>query len=278
MAPHIDWFPGHMSTARKEATETMRKTDVVIEVLDARAPLASRSPMIEMLRKENQRPALKILNKADIADPARTALWLEFYNAQPSTLAIAVSAQNARDVARIVKAAQTLAPACTTKLKPLRMMILGVPNVGKSTLMNTLLKRRIAKVGDEPAITKHQARHQLTPTSILVDTPGMLWPHVEQDAAYKLAATHSIGRNAYDEESVALFLAGLLLKNPGARLAERYGALPVDCDAHVLLMHVGKKRAFVKDTLAQAAAVLLNEFRAGTLGRVTLEVPSLNER
>jgi ribosome biogenesis GTPase A len=270
---HIDWFPGHMVKARKDAAETMRRTDVVIEVLDARVPAASCSPLVTQLRQQCQRPALKVLNKADLADPASTQAWLAHYHAQPQTKAIAVCANRSGDVARILVAAQSLAPLHNTTDRPLRMMMMGIPNVGKSTLMNALLKKRIAKVGDEPAITKNQSRHQLTPSKVLVDTPGMLWPHVEQEAAYKLAATHSIGRNAYDDETVALFLAGLLLRNPQAQLAARYGAIPADADAHALLHAVAKRRGLVKDVMAQASMVLLHEFRSGLLGQITLEQP-----
>lgn len=267
----IQWFPGHMATARREAAETMRKTDVVIEVLDARVPQSSRNPMIEELRRENQRPSFKVLNKSDLADPELTKGWLDHYNAQPHTKALALSATDGRDVARIPKECLALAPTRGTKLSPLRLMILGIPNVGKSTIMNVLLKRHVANVGDEPAVTKMQSRHTLSPTSWIVDTPGMLWPAVEQDVALKLAATHSIGRNAYDEESVALGLAVMLLRDYPALVAKRYGALSAGCDAHGLLMHIAAVRSIAPATAAKAAAVLLNEYRGGKLGRISLE-------
>lgn len=260
-----------MATARREAIETMRKTDVVIEVLDARVPRSSRNPMFEELRRENQRPALLVLNKADVADPARTQAWLDAYNAQPHTRAVALSASDKRGVARIPHACLALAPTRVSAQKPLRMMIMGIPNVGKSTLMNTLLNRRVANVGDEPAVTKMQMKHHLGPTMWIVDTPGMMWPSVAQDVATKLAATHSIGRNAYDEESVALSLAGALLQEYPGLLSKRFGALPADCDAHSLLLHVAKLRALAPATAEKAAVVLLNEFRSGKLGRITLD-------
>jgi ribosome biogenesis GTPase A len=269
----IDWFPGHMATARREAGITMRATDVVIEVLDARAPGASCSPLVEELRRENQRPALKVLNKIDLADPERTKAWLAHYNSLPKTKAIALAASDGRAVAGVPRAALTLAPTRVTTLKPLRLMILGIPNVGKSTLMNTLLRRRVAKVGDEPAITKQQNKYALSPTSWIVDTPGMLWPKVDQEVAWKLAATHSIGRNAYDDETVALRLATTLLADYPAPLSARYGALPASCDNHGLLNHIAQVRSMAKDGLAQASVTLLQDFRTGKLGRVTLEAP-----
>ncbi len=267
----IEWFPGHMATARKEARDTMRTTDVVIEVLDARAPGASRNPQVEEMRRENQRPALKVLNKADVADPRRTKEWLAYFDAQPTMKGVALSATKAGDVARIPKACLALAPGRGTKLKPLRMMILGIPNVGKSTLMNSLLKRHVANVGDEPAVTKHQMRHDLDPTMWIVDTPGMLWPGLDQDVALTLAVTHSIGRNAYDEETAALELARVLLRDYPAALTARYGAPPPGIQPHELIAHVAAARAIVVDGIAKASTVLLNDFRSGRLGRITLE-------
>jgi ribosome biogenesis GTPase A len=155
------------------------------------------------------------------------------------------------------------------------MMILGIPNVGKSTLMNALLERHVAHVGDEPAITKTQMLHKLGPGMSLVDTPGMLWPEVVQEAALKLAAAHSIGRAAYDDEDVALDLGRILLARYAHLLEARYGELPGGCDAHGLLQQIASRRSLVKKggeaDLAKASLALLNDFRTGTLGRITLE-------
>src|SRR3954453_20976666 len=134
----IQWFPGHMNAARKKAAESMEKTDLVIEVVDARLPQASCNPMIEQLRKERQRPCLKILNKADLADPHATKAWIEFFNTQKGVNAVALSCKKPADVAKVPGFALKLAPHRGTPLKPLRMMIMGIPNVGKSTLMNAL--------------------------------------------------------------------------------------------------------------------------------------------
>jgi ribosome biogenesis GTPase A len=271
----IVWYPGHMLTARKEAAEVMGRTDLVIEVLDARAPRASCNPHIEKLRRANKRPALKLLNKSDLADPARTPEWLTFYNEQPGTRAIALSAKKQGDVPRIVKEARALIPERGTGAKPLRMMILGIPNVGKSTLMNALLKRQVAAVGDQPAITKMQMGHSLGTGLWLIDTPGLLWPGMAQETAQILAATHSIGRSAYDDQETATHLAAYLLRHYPEALVQRYGALPAGCDAPGLLTFIAETRRLLLKggvlDLNKAAVVLLDEFRAGTLGRMTLE-------
>ena len=274
----IDWFPGHMLTARKQAAEALRKNDVVIEVLDARVPHSSSSPLIEALRRECQRPGLKILNKSDLADPALTQRWLQFYGRQPGTRALAISCKKPRDARRIPEAALALAPGRASALKPLRMMILGIPNVGKSTLMNALLGRHVAKVGDEPAITKKHQVHELGDFMWLTDTAGMLWPGIEQTVALKLAITHSIGKNAYEESVVASELAAYLLSHYAGLLQQRFGELPPDTDAAGVIRAIARQRGLVVKggalDLEKAAFVLLHEFRSGALGRISLESPA----
>lgn len=277
----FNWFPGHMIAARDKAAETMRMTDVVIEVLDARVPLSSCNPTFEKLRRAGQRPALKLLNKSDLAEPEQTRRWLQHFNAQPGMHGLALSAKNARDVARILPACRALRRDRGVPSKPLRMMILGIPNVGKSTLMNALLKRHVAHVGDEPAITKVQMLHKLGPDMILVDTPGMTWPGMEEETAFKLAATHSIGRAAYDEEEVALRLGRTLLVRYPQLVGERFGRLPRPCNEHGLLAFIAESRHLMKagaPDLARAATTLLNDFRSGALGRITLETVEEHER
>ena len=146
----IQWFPGHMTSARKKAAETLARTDIVIEVLDARIPEASCNPMIRQLRDFRQRPCLKVLNKSDLADPKATAAWLEFYNSQPGVKAVALSCKNPAEPGRIPGLCRTLAPHRNDLTKPLRMMIMGIPNVGKSTLMNACSRRRWPRWGMSP--------------------------------------------------------------------------------------------------------------------------------
>jgi len=271
----INWYPGHMATARTKAAETMRNTDLVIELLDARAPFSSCNPVFERLRRAGKRPALKLLNKSDLADPEQTKRWLLHYNAQPSVQALGLCAKKQGELERVLTACRSLRSDRGAPDKPLRMMILGIPNVGKSTLMNAILKRHVAHVGDEPAITKIQMFHRLGPGMSLVDTPGMLWPAMEQATACKLAALHSIGRGAYDDEEVALTLGLSLLRHYPELLAQRFGVLPRPCDEHTLLGLIAERRSLARPgggpDLARASIALLNDFRTGTLGRITLE-------
>ncbi|RJG04055.1 ribosome biogenesis GTPase YlqF [Noviherbaspirillum sedimenti] len=274
----IQWFPGHMNSARRQAAETMEKTDMVVEVLDARLPQASCNPMIEQLRVFRQRPCLKILNKADLADPVATQAWLDFYNKQKNVHAVALSCKKPVDVAKIPGFCLKIAPHRGTALKPLRIMIMGIPNVGKSTLMNALLKKRVAKVGDEPAVTKTQQRLYLGNSMVLVDTPGMLWPKIAHPTdGLMLAASHAIGSNALIEEEVATFLAGVLLERYPQLLAARYGVATAGIDAVDVIEGVAQKRGFRQKggefDYEKASHTFLQDYRSGALGRISLETP-----
>ena len=256
----------------------MEKTDLVVEVLDARLPMASSNPMIEQLRKFRQRPCLKILNKADLADPVATKAWLEYFSAQKDVHAVALSCKKPADVAKVPGLAMKLAPHRGTALKPLRMMIMGIPNVGKSTLMNALLKKRVAAVGDEPAVTKTQQRLYLGNNMVLVDTPGMLWPKIEHPTdGLMLAASHAVGVNAVIEEEVATFLADQLLVRYPQLLTARYGFPTEAIDGVAVIEGIAKRRAFrVKGgdlDFEKAAHTLLIDYRSGALGRISLETP-----
>ena len=267
-----------MTAARKKAAETMAQTDMVIEVVDARLPEASSNPMIAELRLARQRPCLKILNKADLADPAATQAWLKFYNAQKGVKAVALSCKKAADVAKIPALCLALAPHRGTPIKPLRMMIMGIPNVGKSTLMNALLKRRVAKVGDEPAVTKSQQRLVLNDSMTLIDTPGMLWPKIEHERdGLMLAASHAVGRNAVIDEEIATFLADSLVANYPALLQARYGFTLDGMDGVGVIEAIAKRRGYRlkggEADLEKAALTLLQDYRDGSLGRVSLETP-----
>ena len=278
----IQWFPGHMTSARKKAAETMENIDIVIEVLDARVPAASHNPMIDELRRFRQRPNLKVLNKADLADPAATQAWLAHFNAQDGVKAVALSCKKPGDAAKVPNLCLQLASHRGSTLKPLRMMIMGIPNVGKSTLMNALLNRRIAKVGDEPAVTKSQQRFELNDRMSITDTPGMMWPKIQYDSdGYMLAASHAIGRNAVIDEDVAVFLADLLLARYPQLLQARYKFETSDMDGVDVVEAVARRRGYRlkggEPDIEKAAMALLVDYRSGALGRISLETPDSRE-
>ncbi len=274
----IQWFPGHMTSARKKASETMERIDVVVEVLDARIPAAGSNPLIRELREHRQRPCLKVLNKADLADPVATQAWLTYFNQQAHVQAVALSCKKAGDAAKIPNLCLKLAPHRGSTIKPLRILIMGIPNVGKSTLMNALLKRRVAAVGDEPAVTKNQQSFDLSDTLTLIDTPGLMWPKIEHDSdGLMLAASHAIGRNAVIDEEVAAFLGNILLNHYPMLATERYGCVTAGMDGFHLIEAVANRRNYrLKGgtlDLEKAALTLLQDYRDGVLGRISLETP-----
>ncbi|HEY1131957.1 MAG TPA: ribosome biogenesis GTPase YlqF [Roseateles sp.] len=272
----INWFPGHMNSTRQAIKDRVKAgLDVVIELLDARLPGSSSNPLLAALT--TGRPSLKVLNKQDLADPAVTADWLAFYNAQPHTRAIALDASDKSPARALIKACRELAPLRGDLHKPLRVLICGIPNVGKSTLINTLVGKRAAKTGDEPGITKTEQKIVLENGFYLFDTPGMLWPRIAiEQSGYHLAASGAIGRNAFDEEEVALELIAVLKRRYPERLQERFGLAELGADEAVLEAIGVKRGAKVRGGAVQmhkAAEALLIDYRQGLLGRITLETP-----
>ena len=272
----IEWFPGHMASARKKAAETMGKIDVVLEVLDARLPGASSNPLIGRLRAERQRPCLKILNKADLADPAASAAWGRPFAKETQVAAVAISSKRADDVAKVLRLAAALVPH--REGKSVRMMVMGVPNVGKSTLVNAMLKRKAAKTGDEPAITRQQSRFTLGERHELIDTPGLVSPHIGSESdALKLAASHLIGPESYTGEDVATFLGDLLAERYPGLLRTRYELEAEKFDGTTVIGTIARKRGYLRrggqPDLEKAGRALIQDYRSGLLGRISLETP-----
>ena len=278
----IQWFPGHMHLTRKAIGERVKDIDVVIEVLDARLPGSSANPLLAELT--GHKPTLKVLNKQDMADPERTPLWVDWYNAQPGVRALPLDASDAAPARKLIDGCHQLSPNRGGMAKPMRVLICGVPNVGKSTLINTLSNKRQAKTGDEAGITKLEQRITLADDFYLWDTPGMLWPRITApESGYNLAASGAVGRNAYDEELVALELLRRLQRQYAPLLEARYklglpeGAVTEMHDEE-LLAAIGKKRGAMlgggRVNVQKTAEIVLTDFRTAILGRITLELPT----
>ena len=266
-----------MHLTRKAIAERIKDIDVVIEVLDARLPGSSANPLVAQLT--GHKPTLKILNKQDMADPVRTDAWIAHYNAQPGTRALPLQASDAGATQALAPACHALAPGRGGLAKPMRVLTCGVPNVGKSTLINALTGKRHAKTGDEAGITKLEQRITLADDFYLYDTPGMLWPRiVVPQSGFNLAASGAIGRNAYDEEEVALELLEYLRRHYAPLLEARFKLAGVaamrDED---ILEAVGRQRGALlgkgRVNTQKAAEIVITEFRGATLGRITLETP-----
>ena len=270
-----------MHLTKKAITERIKDIDVVIELLDARLPGSSANPLLAELT--GHKPTLKVLNKQDVADPARTEAWLAWYNAQSDTRALALDASEPAPARKLIDGCHLLAPNRGGMAKPMRVLICGVPNVGKSTLINTLSNKRQAKTGDEAGITKLEQRITLADDFYLWDTPGMLWPRISViESGYNLAASGAVGRNAYDEELVALELLRRLQTRYAAQLEARYklGLAPAALAAmpdDALLEAIGRKRGAVmtggRVNVQKSAEIVMTDFRTATLGRITLETP-----
>lgn len=275
----IQWFPGHMHLTRKAIEERIREIDVVIELLDARLPGSSANPMLAQLTAG--KPALKVLNKQDLADPARTQEWLAHFNALPGTRALGLDASMATPAKALIDACFALAPHRGSSMaKPMRVLICGIPNVGKSTLINTLKGKRAAKTGDEAGVTKIEQRIVLQDAFYLFDTPGVLWPRIiVAKSGYNLAASGAIGKNAFDEEEVALELLDYLRQHYPAQVEARYKLQGVAGQTdEQLLEAIGRKRGALQSggriNLQKAAEVVIHDFRAAVMGRMTLETPA----
>ncbi|WP_227369745.1 ribosome biogenesis GTPase YlqF [Halomonas sp. M20] len=297
----LGWYPGHMNKARRQIKEALPEIDVVLEVLDARLPYSSANPMLAELTEH--KPVLKILSRADLADPARTEQWVAHFDAQEATRALAVTTTNARELKRIPKLCHELAGRVRAD-RDVRVMVMGIPNVGKSTLINGLAGRKIAKTGNEPAVTKRQQKIRIEGRIALTDTPGVLWPKIENQAsAYRLAASGAIRDTAIDYLDVAMITAAELAKRYPDELTARFklNELPVyvpvsqtrDVDAdgplnpdllalagfdgQAIVKEIASKRGGLRPggevDLHRGAEVLLHELRDGKLGRLTLETP-----
>ena len=273
----VQWFPGHMHLTRQAIAARIKEIDVVLELLDARLPGSSANPLLAGLTRG--KPALKVLNKQDLADAARTGQWLAHYNGLPATRALSLDASVTAPAQRLIKACRALAPHRGGPVKPIRVLVCGIPNVGKSTLINTLAGKRAAKTGNEAGITKVEQRINLAGDCVLYDTPGVLWPRIiVARSGYNLAASGAIGRNAFDGEEVALELLGYLKRHYAAGLQARYHLDAVaGLSDEQLLEAIGRTRGALQGqgrvNRQKAAEIVIHDFRSGSLGAITLETP-----
>ena len=272
----IEWFPGHMAKAKRQIAEIMPKIDVVIEVLDARLPVSSANPLLEKLR--GHKPCIKVLNKSDLADPVVTKAWVAYFDRLADVKAVPVEASKRSAVARITGMCRRMVPHRGVPGKTLRAMVIGIPNVGKSTLINTLAGRKIARVGDKPAITTSPQQIDLRNGIHLADTPGLLWPDIhDRQSAYRLAASGAIGDAAMDYVDVARYAAEYLMNHYPSSLAARYQLDEQPQCAAELVTQIGRRRGCLaaggQVDEQRASELLLRELRAGLIGRVSLERP-----
>ena len=268
-----------MNKAKKAIADRLKSVDMVIEMLDARLPASSENPLLAQLSKG--KPKLKILNKQDLADPERTAVWLDYFNSREQTNAIALDSSEKSAAPKITAACRALMTNRRGIDKPLRVRTCGIPNVGKSTLINGMVGKKSAKTGNEPGITKAEQRLFLADDFWLYDTPGMLWPKIiVAQSGYNLAASGAVGRNALDEEEVALELLDYLRRHYLPLLQARYAA-DKDPSSHwddtSWLEWIARKRGALlgggRVNYQKAAENVLTDFREGAIGRITLETP-----
>jgi ribosome biogenesis GTPase A len=271
----IQWFPLHMAKAEKALRQMLPQVDVVLEVVDARLPRSSSNPRLAEMASDKAR--IIILNKADLAERGVTAKWISALTTK-TTDAVALVASDRGRVLALIKRAKALVPERGTPIKPVRLLVCGIPNVGKSTLLNTLMGRRVAKVGDEPGVTKGQQRIRLEPAVYLLDTPGLLWPKFDDVAAgYRLAASGAVRDTAMEEVDVAKFAVKFLSASYPQRIRERYRLTELDADPEVTLREIGRRRGCLiaggEVELTKAAQILLHELRSGVLGAISFETP-----
>jgi ribosome biogenesis GTPase A len=263
-----------MTKARRELAALMPSQDVIIEVLDARLPASSSNPLVTQLRRDTA--CIKVLTRSDLADPELTQAWLAHFRAQANVSAIESSTERPQDTRQRIAELTSGAALRRGPNKRVRALVTGVPNVGKSTLINTLMHRNVAVVGDKPAVTKQQQAVVLKNGTTLTDSPGLMWPKIEDErGAFRLALAGSIPDTAIDYLTIAMFGAETLLERYAPLLAKRYNLTATPATPEALLTEVGKRRGCLRAggvvDLHMAAELFVRDFRSGAIGRVTLE-------
>ena len=282
----IQWFPGHMAKTKRLIIEHLKAVDVAAELLDARIPLASANPMVEELL--SGKPRIVILNKADLADPGMTKAWESYYK-RKGVAAVSMSCGNGKDKKKFLRLIKEAAGPMLEKWKrrglktrSVRIMILGIPNVGKSTLINFISGTAAARTANTPGHTRGKQWVRLSQGLDLLDTPGVLWPKFEdQVAALRLAATGAIAGDVFDADTVVSELMRVLARTAPDALRKKYGIEDAAADPQILLAQAGKRRGCILPggaiDYARAQTMILNDFRSGKLGRITLDAVPAEE-
>lgn len=277
----IHWYPGHMHKANKEIKESLSRIDLIIEVLDARIPFSSHNPLLSEIRGD--KPCIKVLTKSDLADPDFTRQWRTWLEQEHDVTTLALSTEHPEQMRQLIDLCQKMMAHRLGKRELINTMIMGIPNVGKSSLINILAKKTIAKTGNEPAVTKTQQRIRLGNNIVLFDTPGVLWPKVENEASmYRLAASGAVKDTAFEYDDIAFFAADYLLSAYPDNLMRRFDLPQAPLNELDLIEAIGRKRGCLRSggqvELHQAGKILLTELRSGKLGRITLETPKMIEQ
>lgn len=275
----IQWFPGHMAKARREVEENLKLVDVVVEIVDARTPLSSQNPMLQDVIKNKEK--VIVLMKRDLADENKTLEWLDKLN-DHYTKSVAVAANDQTDINKLIQLIYSVGLEAQKRMtdkgvnkRPVRAMMVGIPNVGKSTLINRFVNRKIARIGDRPGITKHQQWIKINKDFELLDTPGILWPKFENpDDGKRLAIIGTIKDNLIPGEDVTAFLLNYLFENYPESLKDRYEIDNVD-DMWEVFEKIGKKRGALESgghvNFDKVSQMVLRDFRTGKLGNISLE-------
>ncbi|PIC58810.1 ribosome biogenesis GTPase YlqF [Sporosarcina sp. P12(2017)] len=278
----IQWFPGHMAKARREVSEKLKLVDIVFELIDARLPLSSRNPMIDEVTQ--QKPRLLILNKMDLADEVQTKRWIAYFE-QQGLRTVAINSFEGKGIQTVTKAAKEILQPKFDRMKQrgirpgaIRAMIVGIPNVGKSTLINRLAKKNIAKTGNKPGVTKAQQWIKFGKELELLDTPGVLWPKFEdQRVGYKLALTGAIKDSILNMEELAVYGLQFLETHYPERLVQRYEMTTVGDNIQSLFDKIGERRKVYtvggEIDYDKVAEMIVQDIRDQQVGKLTFDFP-----
>jgi ribosome biogenesis GTPase A len=274
----INWYPGHMHKANKDMTEVLPQVDLIIELLDCRLPYSSQNPAIAKLGQN--KPCIKVLSKSDLADPEITERWQTYFEQEASVKTLLTTLEQSDKAQKLLRLCHKLVPNRPKASSNILAMITGIPNVGKSTLINAVAGRKVAKTGDEPAITKGLQRIKIAEGMVFLDTPGILWPKIHnENSGYRLAASGAIKDTATEVDDIAFYLSNFLLQHYPQLLMERYELESIPASDIEFLELLGARRGCLRAgghvDLEKVSSILVNEFRAGTLGHITLETPDM---